>query len=588
MPRYLIAALILLLPLSSPAADKLQTLAEQSGFQRTGRYAEVIDLCQRFAAQYPDAVRCETFGSSPEGRPMQLLIASRSGVLDAAQARQQKLPVILFQGGIHAGEIDGKDAGFWALREMLEGRQAAKALDQLVFLFVPVFSVDGHERFGPWNRPNQRGPEQMGWRTTAQNYNLNRDYMKLDSTEMQHMMGLLNRWDPLVVADLHATNGAQFQHDISIMVEPNHGGAETLRAAGRALRDQVMDELRERGAQPVPFYPSFVVYDDPSSGFKDGPGSPRFSLSYVALRNRFSMLVETHSWKTYPVRVKSTFDTIIALTELTAAKGAQWQQLTDQADRTSRRLAGKSVPIAFDATDQARQIDFLGYAYTRTPSEISGQLMTRYDESKPQTWKVPLYDQVQASKQAQLPGYAYLVPAAHADWVGAKLALHGIRARPLGKDAEQVSAQVYRASEKALTPHSFEGRQMLTVKGDWEDYSVDLRSADLVVEVNGNNGLLLAALLDPEAPDSLLAWGFFNNHFESKEYMEPYVAEAVAREMLASDPAVAEAFNQRLASDPGFAADPNARLRFFYAKHSAFDQRLDLYPILKLDQAPLP
>jgi hypothetical protein len=33
------------------------------------------------------------------------------------------------------------------------------------------------------------------------------------------------------------------------------------------------------------------------------------------------------------------------------------------------------------------------------------------------------------------------------------------------------------------------------------------------------------ALLEPQAPDALAAWGRFNNAFEQKEYMEEYVAE---------------------------------------------------------------
>jgi murein tripeptide amidase MpaA len=138
---------------------------------------------------------------------------------------------MLIQGGIHAGEIDGKDAGFLALREALENKAAAGALDKQVLLFVPVFNVDGHERFGKWNRPNQRGPVEMGWRTTAQNYNLNRDYVKADAPEMQAMLALVNAWDPLAYVDLHVTDGAKFEPDVSIQVEPVHGGDEAARSA---------------------------------------------------------------------------------------------------------------------------------------------------------------------------------------------------------------------------------------------------------------------------------------------------------------------------------------------------------------------
>src|SRR5437660_1244337 len=148
----------------------------------------------------------------------------RTGALTPEAARKKGLPVLLVQGGIHAGEIDGKDAGFLALREALENRAAKGALDRQVLVFVPVFNVDGHERFGRWNRPNQRGPEEMGWRTTSQNLNLNRDYSKADAPEMQAMLRLVNAWDPLAYIDLHVTDGAQFEHDIAVLIEPVDAG----------------------------------------------------------------------------------------------------------------------------------------------------------------------------------------------------------------------------------------------------------------------------------------------------------------------------------------------------------------------------
>jgi hypothetical protein len=319
--------LVLLLALAASAGatadDGLATLSERSGFVQTGRYAEVIALCDAFAKAHPAAVRCIEFGTTPQGRPMKALVASTSGALDPAAARERGLPVVLIQGGIHSGEIDGKDAGFLALREILEGKAAPGALDKLVWLFVPVFNIDGHERFGAWNRPNQRGPVEMGWRTTAQNYNLNRDYLKADAPEMQAMLGLVNEWDPLAVVDLHVTDGAQFEHDISIQVEPLYAGDPALRTVGRTWRDAVIADLAKAGSLPLPFYPSFVVDDDPSSGFADGVAPPRFSTGYFWLRNRLSMLVETHSWRTYPERVRATRNTVVSVIEHIAANGPQ-------------------------------------------------------------------------------------------------------------------------------------------------------------------------------------------------------------------------------------------------------------------------
>lgn len=580
----------LLLPLllavsPSVLAEPLGTVAEQSGFVRTGRYAEVVELCDAFAKAYPASVRCIGLGTTPQGRPMKALVASTSGALDPAAARQRGLPVVLIQGGIHAGEIDGKDAGFLALREVLEGKAAQGALDKLVWVFVPVFNVDGHERFGAWNRPNQRGPEQMGWRTTAQNYNLNRDYVKADAPEMQAMLALVNEWDPLAVVDLHVTDGAQFEHDISIQVEPIHAGDAALRTVGRAWRDGVIADLAQAGSLPLPFYPSFVTDDDPASGFADGVAPPRFSTGYFWLRNRLSMLVETHSWRTYPERVRATRNTVVSVLEHVAANGAQWQAVAREADARAAVPGTAPEPLAYTATDQARTIDFRGYAYTRTPSEVSGALMTRYDESTPQVWKLPLRDEVVPSLTVAPPAGGYVVPSEHAARVARQLDVHGVSYQRIGA-LPRAAVQVFRADTATPSPRPVEGHQPLAVTGAWADEAHDIGAGALFVPIRQAKSRLVMAMLEPQAPDSLLAWGDFNNHFEQKEYMEGYVAEAVAREMMARDPALKAEFEQRVKQDPAFAASPQARLSYFHQRHSSWDGRMNLYPVMRTAVVP--
>ncbi|WP_157515168.1 M14 family metallopeptidase [Luteimonas abyssi] len=587
-PLALLAALLLAVSPAAPArADTaLTTVAERSGFVETGRYAETIALCDAFARAHPDAVRCFDFGTSPEGRPMKAMAISRSGALTPEAAREAGVPVVLMQGGIHAGEIDGKDAGFLAMREVLDGTAAAGTLERLVWLFVPVFSVDGHERFGAWNRPNQRGPREMGWRTTAQNYNLNRDYAKADSPEMQAMLALVEAWDPLAVIDLHATNGAQFEHDISIQVEPLHAGDDALRAAGRQLRDGVIADLAAQGSMPLPFYPSFVRADDPSSGFEDGVSPPRFSTGYFLLRNRLSMLVETHSWKAYPVRVRITRNTIVSVLEQVAAHGQAWRDLVRAADARASTLGGQPVPLDYRTRDDARDVDFRGYAYTRARSEVSGALMTRYDETTPEIWRVPLRDVVEPSLIVDAPRAGYLVPPAQAALVAARLDAHAIAYRTVEAAMPGADVQVFRADSHALASTSVEGHQRLSVDGHWRGERRDVPAGALFVPIAQPKARLVMALLEPQAPDALAAWGLFNNHFERKEYMEAYVAEDVARRMLAEEPGLQAEFDRRLGEDPVFAADPRARLDFFYRRHSAWDERFALYPVYRVDAAP--
>jgi len=582
----LLLAFMLSPAIAGASTSELSTVAERSGFQRTGRYDEVIALCDAFQQRWPKAVRCFDFGTTPEGRPMKALAASNRGLLTAEAARASGLPVVLVQGGIHAGEIDGKDAGFLALRELLEGKVKGAPLDREVLLFVPVFNVDGHERFGAWNRPNQRGPEQMGWRTTAQNINLNRDYVKADAPEMQAMLALVEQWDPLAYIDLHVTDGAKFQHDVSVQVEPVTAGDAALAQAGRAFRDAVIARLDQQGSMALPFYPSFVEDDNPASGFEDGVAPPRFSTSYFQLRNRFGMLVETHSWKPYPTRVRITHNAILAVLDQVATHGADWLRTAHAADEAATHLGGTQVPLDWKATGAPRTVDFQGYAYTRTRSDVSGALMTHYDESKPQAWHVPLRDKLVPDHLAVAPKAGYLVPAAHAAWVGAKLRQHGIVFRRVEAPLVDASVETWRADDFRFAAQSFEGHQRLSATGAWKPVHQDLATGALFVPISQPKARLVMALLEPDAPDSLLQWGEFNNAFEQKEYMEAYVAEDVARAMLAKDPALKAEFEQKLHDDPAFAADPQARLDFFYRRAPSWDARFGLYPVLRTASVP--
>jgi hypothetical protein len=579
---------LLIATVAHPAATDaaLTTAAEQSGFTRTGRYEEVERLCSAFAARWPHAVRCFAFGTTPEGRPMMALAVSADGTTSAARARAQNRPVILFQGGIHAGEIDGKDAGFLALRELLQGAAAPGALQKVTLLFVPVFNVDGHERFGAWNRPNQRGPQEMGWRTTAQNLNLNRDYTKADSPEMQAMQRLLNDWDPIVYADLHVTDGADFEHDVSVTVGPEEDGDASIAALAVEMRDEVLRRLAAQGSLPLSFYPSFDRDDDPASGFSRAPSLPRYSTGYWGLRNRVAVLLETHSWKDYATRVRITRNFIVDLMEMAASQASQWQRQTRSADERTATVAGTSIPLAFVNTASTRIIEFRGYAYEREPSIISGGLVTRYDPTKPMIWRVPLHEEVKPTLTIEAPGAGYIVPAAYAGWLGPKLRAHGIRFDEIPAPRSALRVQAWRATKVTLAKESFEGHVATTLDGSWRSETRALPARSLFVPIAQPNARLIMALLEPQAPDSYASWGFFASAFERKEYVEAYVAEQYGKEMLEKDPAIKAEFMKKLETDADFARDPAARLEFFYRRHASWDERMNLYPIYRIGTRP--
>jgi hypothetical protein len=217
---------------------------------------------------------------------------------------------------------------------------------------------------------------------------------------------------------------------------------------------------------------------------------------------------------------------------------------------------------------------------------VSGALVTRYDPTKPQIWRVPLRDTILPKLTVRAPLGGYIVPPAHAALIGERLAVHGIRFDRLDKVVTSAAVESFRATSATFSPGPFEGRTPVTLAGEWREERRDIPAGSLFVPVSQPLSRLVLTLLEPLAPDSFAAWGFFNASFEAKEYMEPYVAEQVAKEMLASDPAIAAEFAKRLATEPEFAKSPAARLEFFYRRHPSWDERQNLYPVLRAKEKP--
>jgi murein tripeptide amidase MpaA len=563
----------------------LTTTAETSDWIQTGRYDEAVRLCRDLSRVYPQSARCDRYGVTPEGRDMVALVVSQDGVLTPDDAARRGRPVILVQAGIHAGEIEGKDAGFVLLRDILDGKVEGALLTHATMVFVPIVNPDGHERFGAGNRPNQRGPAEMGFRTTAQNLNLNRDYVKVDAPEMAALLELFDRWDPAVYVDLHTTDGAKFEHDVAVMVSPLGPRPDGLEKTAKALSDALQTRLTGMGHLPLPFYPSFIQYDDPASGFADGDAPPRFSQAYAAARDRMGILVETHSWRVYKERAQAMRDVLIALLERAASDGAMWRKAEDDARVAATRLAGTEVVLLSQANKTSRTIDFRGYAYEKRQSEISGGTWLVYDEKTPQVWKVPLFDQLEPALTVHAPRGGYYVPPAYASLVAPRLDHHRIAYLRLTQPVTVADAQMFRADKVTYAP-PFEGRTRAKIEGAWKPEPITLGAGALWVPMGQAGARLALHLFEPTAPDSLAAWGYFNAVFEQKEYMESYVAEEVAREMLAADPSLKATFDAWLAEDAERAKKPDARLDFFYHRHGSWDQQKDRLPIVKTDTVP--
>lgn len=587
MYRLLSFALLFLAANGAHAVD-WTTPAEAAQFRTTPSYADTLAYLQRLQHAAPAVIRLETFGTTPEGRPMTVVVASSDGTFDPAAARAAHRPVVLVQAGIHPGEIEGKDAGLMLLRDIAVTGKYPHLLDHVVLVYIPVFSVDGHENSSPWHRINQNGPERMGFRGQSQYLNLNRDYVKADTPEMRAWLKLWQRWLPDLLIDIHTTDGSDYQYDLTWYTEDAH-----------KLPPQVSQWLQHTMAQVIPAYErrghlasiylDFKDGADPRQGIANFGSGPRFSTGYAALQNRPALLVETHMLKTYANRVHASYDIVQAMLQAVNEQPAALLAANRRADAAvvaRAAQAGVQVPVSFKADPAPTRLALKGYAYTVSHSDISGAPWIHYDPTKPVTYAIDNWDGLLPDVSITPPA-AYVIPA---QWTALieKLDAHGIAWGRLDQ-AQSVRATGYQLDHPQWASTPFEGHLMLR---DFhlasEPRELTLPAGSVVVALDQRAANVAINLLEPQAPDSLLRWGFLDAIFEQKEYAEPRVVEQLARDMLAKDPALQAAFAQKLESDPAFAASPRARLTFFFERSPWYAaQAVGQYPVLRLDVAQL-
>ena len=573
------------------------TPAEKTCYATTPDYDETMAYLRRVQAAAPEQVKIEPFGKTGEGRELDIVIASRDGVFDPAAIHAAKRPIVLVQNAIHAGEMDGKDACLALLRDMVINKTKSALLDRAVFVFIPMYNADGHERRSPYNRINQNGPAEMGWRGNGTNLNLNRDYLKADAPETRAFMAMFHHWLPDFFVDDHVTDGADYQYDVTFTIDdgPNlpTGTAKWVDDVATSALEKYVDA---HGHLAFPNYITLVNDNDPAQGlgFNDDP--PRFSTGYMVLEGRPGMLVELHMLKDYKTRVTGNYEILAGLMELMNRDADKVIALNAAADREAEALGAHPLsnvkfPLALGWGGQTTPVLFRGYRYTRMLSEISGAMRVKYSH---EPWNVSLPMQTGYKvTAAAVPPAAYIIPAQWTDVIGV-LAAHQVEMERTTK-AWTGDVETYQCAGMKWQEPPFEGHHP-TFNGEAQHdpgnfgscvlvrQKMSFPAGSAVVRLNQRLSKVIMEWLEPAAPDSALQWGFFDSIFEQKEYGEAYVLESLAREMMAKDPKLKEEFEKKVASDPAFAGNASARLEFFYERSPWFAaQRVGLYPVGRLD-----
>ncbi|NJC39918.1 murein tripeptide amidase MpaA [Brevundimonas alba] len=518
-----------------------------------------------------DLIRIEQFGVSPEGRPIYAVIASKDGA-----SFDPSKPVLLAQAGIHPGEIDGKDAGMMLLRDIAFNGKS-DLLDRANLILIPILSVDGHERASAYSRPNQRGPRIQGWRNTATNQNLNRDYLKLDQPEMRAVRGLILKYRPDLYVDIHVTDGMDYQYDVTWGYN-GENGIYSRSPDTAAWLDSVFKPAMNAALEAQGHIPGELVFgvddNNPRAGLSDGGLGERFSNGWGSAAHVPTILIENHSLKPHEQRVLGTYVFLEQALRTLATQGRDLRA----AITADSALRPAEIPANFEQDEQPSTTRaFKGIRYETYDSPASGRKEIRWlGQADPEVWQLPFYSS-HPTLTLHRPE-AYWVPSYRSDLIE-RLRIHGVAMETL--DAPRaVSVDMLRLDDPKLGARPNEGHVPVTVtsvtpeRRDWTFPTGSVR-----VPTDQALGDVVVLLLEPQSSESFFAWGLFPEVLSRVEYIEGYAIAPLAERMMAADPALKAEFEAKLAAEPAFAADGDARLQWFYERTPFYDDRYRLYPV---------
>ncbi|MFT6731992.1 MAG: hypothetical protein ACJAS9_000167 [Polaribacter sp.] len=554
------------------SSNPWQTPSEKLNLISTPNYKETFKYLDKLVAS-DQRLNKISIGKSPQGRDIWMVIASSDGISTSTELRNNGKPTLLVQAGIHSGEIDGKDAGLMLLRDIIYGGKE-KLLEKVNWLFVPILSVDGHEKISAFNRVNQRGPTNMGWRTSAENLNLNRDYTKLETLELKALIKTINEWKPDLYYDVHVTDGEDYQYDITYGFNTSYGASPSIsKWLSENLKPQIDTTLETNGHLGGPL--TFGIDSmDFSKGIVGWTASPRFSNGYGDYRHLATVLVENHSLKPYKQRVLGTYIFIEETLKILAEKG---QGLIKATKKDNSRKVDELI-VSWDMNQEnPTSMDFMGIDYRQKTDPLTGLKYIDWLGTNKLYIDLPIVWMNKAKDTVSIP-QSYWIPAQYYTVIE-KLKSHGIE-MVLHKEKKVIKGNQLCVEDFEFAAVPFEGRQM--PKASFSETSNKFVLPEYSVEVKTNQplGHLAVALLDPRATDSFFAWGYFNSIFQRTEYIESYVLIPLAKKLFAENPKLKNIFEKRKQDDKEFAKDSTKQMEWIYQQSKYYDQEYLKYPVI--------
>src|SRR5690606_23028136 len=193
-----------------------------------------------------------------------LILVSNDGDTDLRNIRKKNKRILLINNGIHPGEPDGIDASMLLVRDIVTKKYSIP--NNVVLAFIPVYNIGGCLNRSPNYRVDQNGPEEFGFRGNGRNFDLNRDFIKLDSRNAQSFTEIFHELDPDIFVDNHVSNGADYQHIMTLLTtQHNKLGGEMGNYLNKTMEPAIYAGMKQKGYDLIPYVNSFG--DTPEKGW---------------------------------------------------------------------------------------------------------------------------------------------------------------------------------------------------------------------------------------------------------------------------------------------------------------------------------
>lgn len=555
--------------------QELKIRYELTDGEETSTYQEVIDFWKQLDKQ-SDRIKLSEKGLTDSGYPLHLVLISNSKTFDIQRIKQQNKAVILVNNGIHPGEPDGIDASMLLARDIADGK--VELPDDVILAVVPVYNIGGFLKRSPDYRVDQNGPAEFGSRGNAQNLDLNRDYIKMDSKNAKSFVQIFHELDPDVFIDNHVSNGADYQHVMTLLSSQSSKiGGEMGEYMNKIFEPGIYRLMKQKGLDLIPYVN--VWGKSPDNGWNEYFDSPRYSSGYGTLWSTFCFVPETHMLKPYKQRVAATYQLMVSFIEFTSENRSEIIRI--RKNTRQKELTASSFPIRWKHdTVHFQNFLYKGFESGYKKSRVSGIDRLYYDRSKPFEKMIPVYNRYNVEKMVQKPA-AYIIPQGW--WkVIERLQLNGVQMSRLKNDLT-LEVEVYRIMNYKSTPTAYESHHLnQDVEVIKTIQNINFRKGDWYIPMNQKANRFLVETLEPETMDGYLAWNFFDGIFQRKEGFSPYVFEDIAADYLDAHPEVKQKLEEKKKSDPEFATNAYAQLYFVYENSPWIEPEFMHYPVYRL------